>query len=179
MSTWTVISHGYRLRTKKDLQTHHPHGINLGIPLCGGGLRSLATAGRFLAVLDEREPRRAAFTKPNPFKNYKSPSFKVTFDTTTKPNYLALVDRALGDENIALWPLIHKARDIDVTIVPDAFNESTKRWPERQSYGVSVQQSNRCTWCTSRRGGSSLVITTSRNTYWQKSLTKTPLSTEG
>lgn len=99
-----------------------------------------ATFGAMSSLILNPANFDVAFFKPNPFKNYENPTFKPSSEAVTKQNYLALVDGALGDENIALWPLINKDRNIDVLIVPDASNESTKRWPSGKAMGSTYNR---------------------------------------
>lgn len=82
------------------------------------------------AVLDPTNLDVAIF-KPNPFRNYKNPTYQPTTDIFTKmdADSIDLTDGAMGNENVPLWPLIYKPRQLDLIFTLDASENSPKKWP--------------------------------------------------
>ncbi|EKG20474.1 hypothetical protein MPH_02197 [Macrophomina phaseolina MS6] len=60
---------------------------------------------------------------PNPFYNYEAASLVAARDT------LDLVDGGLSDQNNPLWPLLHRAAEIDVLLVNDNSADTDDNWP--------------------------------------------------
>ena len=72
---------------------------------------------------------------PNPFYQYNS-STLVSSDET-----LYLVDGGESDENDAIWPLLHEARDVDVMIVNDNSADTDDNYPNGIEVLTTYQES--------------------------------------
>lgn len=70
---------------------------------------------------------------PNPFYKYQNPSYSPTSDFITAEKTLHLVDGALAGENVPLWPLIYKPRNLDLILAADMSSNSKLQWPTGNS----------------------------------------------
>ncbi|KAK7730049.1 hypothetical protein SLS57_001709 [Botryosphaeria dothidea] len=60
---------------------------------------------------------------PNPFYEYNASSLVAAQET------LHLVDGGLSNQNVPIWPLLHRGSDIDVLLVNDNSADTDDNWP--------------------------------------------------
>lgn len=89
--------------------------------------------GSVLNLILEPENLDMALYEPNPFRNYNNPTYRITCDNLTLAKNLQLADGAFSGENVPLWPLLYKPRDLDAVFISDMSGDSTQRFPSGRS----------------------------------------------
>lgn len=89
--------------------------------------------GSVLNVLLEPESLDMALYEPNPFLNYKNPTYDIVYNNMTVARNLQLSDGAFAGENVPLWPLLYKPRDLDAVFISDMSGDTNKRYAAGRS----------------------------------------------
>lgn len=102
----------------------------------------LSTMASFASVFFDPTNLDVAAFSPNPFYNYRNPTYQPTTDALSKTNVLGLTDGALGDENVPLWPLLYKPRNIDIIFTVDASTDTSRGWPAGKSLAATYARAS-------------------------------------